>query len=266
MSRVGIGGFFLAVFLMFASSLQPGKSEASAGASLFAPQWTCANGLSSVTFNWVPSSGSVQWLDISLHNNGFASGTFLGAGPMGLQQNSLRWDGIKPGLVHYWRVNTLTAAGWVPSATGQFVPCGGQPLPPAAPISLGGLAGQMLNAHNAARAAAGIAPLAIDSSLTSVAQARANDMAARNYFSHTSPSGETAFSLMATFGIGHGLAAENIARNNYPDTESAGVAMNSFMNSPGHRFNILDPSLRRVGIAIAYAGTMKYYAVVFAGP
>ena len=267
MSRVGFGSIFLAALLLFASSLQTGKTEASAGASLVSTQWSCANGYASVTFTWGPGGGYEQWLDISLHNNGFAAGTFLGAGPMGLHQNSLAWDGIKPGLVHYWRVNTLTDAGWMSSAIGQFTPCAGQaPLPPAAPVGLGGLAGQLLNGHNSARSSAGIAGLAVDSGLTSVAQARANDMANGNYFSHTSPSGQTAFSLLAQYGIGYGLAAENIARNNYPDSQSAGVAMNSFLDSPGHRYNIMDPALTRVGIAVAYSGSMKYYAVVFAGP
>ena len=267
MSRVGFGGFILAAFFVLASSLMPARTEASAGASLVNTQWGCANGYARVTFSWAPSSGVVQWLDISLHNNGFAAGTFIGAGPMGLHQTSLTWDGISPGVVHYWRVNTLTAAGWVPSATGQFVPCGSTAaLPPAAPIGLGGLAGQLLGGHNSARAGAGIGPLSVDSTLTAVAQVRASDMASQNYFSHTSPLGQTAFSLLDQYGAGYGLAAENIARNNYPDSQSAGVAMSSFMDSPGHRYNIVDAALTRVGIAVAYSGGMKYYAVVFAGP
>jgi uncharacterized protein YkwD len=266
-SRVGFGGFLLALFVLFASALLPAKAEASAGASLHHPRSTCSNGYASVTFGWTPSAGVVQWLDISLFNNGFASGTFLGAGPMGLGQNALTWDGIKPGMMHYWRVNTLTSAGWVPSATGQFVPCGDSaaPRPPAAPIGLTGLASQLLDAHNVHRAAAGLAPLVVDSTLGAVARERANDMASRNYFSHTSPSGETAFAIMDRYGMGNVLAAENIARNNYPDSQSAGTAITGFMNSPGHRRNILDPALTRVGIAVAHSGEMKYYAVVFAG-
>jgi uncharacterized protein YkwD len=266
-SRVCFGGFLLALFVFLASALSPGKTEASAGASLLYPRWSCSNGYASVVFGWTPSAGVVQWLDISLSNNGFAPGTFLGAGPMSLGQNTLTWNGIKPGFVHYWRVNTLTSAGWVPSATGQFVPCGDSapPRPPAAPVGLTGLAGQLLDAHNVNRAAAGLAPLFVDPTLTAVASERANDMASRNYFSHTSPSGVTAFGIMDRYGMGNVLAAENIARNNYPDSQSAGTAFTGFMNSPGHRRNILDPALTRVGIAVAYSGEMKYYAVVFAG-
>lgn len=263
MSRAG---FLLAFLILIGASLLPAKADANSAAFLGQPASTCANGSASVTFSWTPGSGVVQWLDISLYNNGFAGGTFLGAGPMGLGQSSLTWNGIKPGLVHYWRVNTLTSAGWIASATGQFVPCApSAPAPPAAPVSLPGLAGQLYAAHNSARAGAGVAPLALDSTLTAIAQTRANDMASRGYFSHTSPTGETAFTLLDRYGIG-GLAAENIARNNYPDSQSASTAMTGFMNSSGHRYNIMDPALTRVGIAVAYAGSMKYYAVVFAGP
>jgi uncharacterized protein YkwD len=261
-------GFVLAWFVIVGAMLSPSKTEANAGAYLAAPSWSCSPGSASVAFTWTPSSGVVQWLDITLFSNGFVPGTFLAAGPMGLAQNSLRWDGIKPGLVHYWRVNTLTSAGWIPSATGQFVPCSSSsaPAPPAAPLSLTGLAGQLLSEHNAVRAAAGIAPLTVDRTLTQVAQERANDMASRSYFSHTSPTGETAFTIMGRYGMGYGLAAENIARNNYPDSQSASTAMSGFLNSPGHRYNIMDPALTRVGIAVAFAGGMKYYAVLFSGP
>jgi hypothetical protein len=75
------------------------------------------------TFRWTPAdpAGSVQWLDLSLYNNGFAPGTFLNAGPLGPAAGSLTWAGLRSGLVHYWRVNTLTPGGWKVSSTGSFV-------------------------------------------------------------------------------------------------------------------------------------------------
>ena len=92
-------------------------------------------------------------------------------------------------------------------------------------------------------------------------------MAALGYFSHTSPSGATAFSLMAQYGYTYLIAGENIARNNYPDAQSVSTAMAGFMSSAGHRTNILDSRFTRVGIGAAI-GTdgMKYFAVVFSGP
>ena len=92
-------------------------------------------------------------------------------------------------------------------------------------------------------------------------------MAALGYFSHTSPSGATAFSLMAQYGYTYLIAGENIARNNYPDAQSASTAMAGFMSSAGHRTNILDSRFTRVGIAVATgADGMKYFAVIFSGP
>jgi uncharacterized protein YkwD len=125
---------------------------------------------------------------------------------------------------------------------------------------------ELLQLHNQERARGGLAPLRSDAALVQVARNRAVDMASKNYFAHTSPSGETAFTLLARTGYGYRLAGENIARNNYPDPQSAGVAMSGFMNSPTHRANMLDAGYRTVGIgAVAGAGGMKYIAVVFAG-
>ena len=90
-------------------------------------------------------------------------------------------------------------------------------------------------------------------------------MAARNYFAHTSPSGQTSFKMMSAYGYRFASAGENIARNNYPDNQAGQVAMTGFMNSPEHRENIMDRAFNRVGVGLAYgANGMKYYAVEFA--
>jgi uncharacterized protein YkwD len=113
----------------------------------------------------------------------------------------------------------------------------------------------------------GVAPLQPDAHLFEIARRRAQDMAANDYFSHTSPTGETAFSLLGQTGYVYGIAGENIARNNHPDSQSVFVAMSGFMNSGDHRRNILEPRFNRVGIGVAArADGMKYFAVVFVGP
>jgi uncharacterized protein YkwD len=123
----------------------------------------------------------------------------------------------------------------------------------------------MFSSHNAERGVAGLAGLSIDARLVQIARQRAQDMASKGYFSHTSPSGETAFTIMNAIGFAYQLAGENIARNNYPDGDSVQIAMNGFMNSPGHRENILESGFRRVGIGVAFSPDgMKYFAVVFA--
>ena len=124
----------------------------------------------------------------------------------------------------------------------------------------------MYASHNQQRAASGLSPLALDGTLVAAARQRAQDMAAKGYFAHTSPSGETAFSVIDGYGYVYAIAGENIARNNYPQSQSVGVAMNGFMNSPGHRANILEVLFTKVGIGVATDGNgMIYYAVVFAG-
>jgi uncharacterized protein YkwD len=116
------------------------------------------------------------------------------------------------------------------------------------------------------RSKAGVGPVNLDATLVEVARQRARDMAANNYFSHTSPSGETAFTLLAKVGYGYTIAGENIARNNYPESQAAGVAMTGFLNSPGHRANLLDGRFGVVGVGSAVAADgMKYFVVVFAG-
>jgi uncharacterized protein YkwD len=136
--------------------------------------------------------------------------------------------------------------------------------PPPASVALHALEQEMFAGHNTQRANNGLAGLALDARLVQVARQRAQDMATKNYFSHTSPSGETAFTILDQIGYAYQLAGENIARNNYPDTQSVQVAMTGFMNSPAHRDNILEPVYKRVGIGVAFgADGMKYFAVVF---
>ncbi len=140
------------------------------------------------------------------------------------------------------------------------------PPPPAASVSLGAMEQDMFEQHNQQRGAAGVAALQLDPTLELVARQRAEDMASKGYFSHTSPTGVTAFTLLDGRGYKYAIAGENIARNNYPDAQTVDTAMTGFMNSPGHRENILEPRYTRVGIAMAIgADGMKYFAVVFSG-
>jgi uncharacterized protein YkwD len=139
--------------------------------------------------------------------------------------------------------------------------------PPAAPANLGGLESAMLASHNQERAQANLPAFSVDGTLTQIARQRAQDMASRNYFAHTSPTGQTAFTLLNASGYGYALAGENLARNNYPESQAVGVAMQAFMASQSHRVNVLEAKFTRIGIGMAIgADGMKYFAVVFAQP
>ncbi len=105
----------------------------------------------------------------------------------------------------------------------------------------------MINIINQERIAAGVNPVKLDLRLASVGRAKANDMKANNYFSHTSPTYGSPWAMMQQAGITVRWAGENISGN-----KSVAGSMASLMQSPGHRANILDPRFTHVGVGIAY--------------
>jgi len=97
---------------------------------------------------------------------------------------------------------------------------------------------------NRSRARLGLSQLRLDPGLSEVAQAYAEDMARRNYFSHTNPEGELAGFRLGLAGIDWKAWGENIAA--YHPTPTA--VMRAWMNSSGHRANILSRKYRNIGI------------------
>lgn len=87
-------------------------------------------------------------------------------------------------------------------------------------------------------------PLQLDAELSEVAQAHAEDMAQRDYFSHSSPEGKQAGFRLRFAGVHWRTWGENIAT--YHPTSSA--VMKAWMNSSGHRANILNRNFGRIGI------------------
>ncbi len=98
-------------------------------------------------------------------------------------------------------------------------------------------------ALNAQRATNGRAALGADSRLAAAAQAHAADMAAKGFFSHRGSNGSTMAQRITAQGYGKCFMAENIASGQQGEAE----VLTTWMNSPGHRANILDPRARGYG-------------------
>ena len=114
---------------------------------------------------------------------------------------------------------------------------------------------QVLTLTNAQRAATGCPALTWNSTLASVARAHSQDMAAKGYFDHNTLSGTTSAQRLSSAGYAYRLMAENIAAGQA--TPSA--VMTSWMGSAGHKANILNCSLKELGVGYATGGPYGSY-------
>jgi uncharacterized YkwD family protein len=106
-------------------------------------------------------------------------------------------------------------------------------------------ANQVVTLVNQERAKANLKPLASDSALSAMALDKAKDMYNKHYFSHTSPTYGSPFDMMKTYSIRFTYAGENIAMGQKTPQD----VMNAWMNSAGHRQNILSPNFTKIGTA-----------------
>jgi len=104
---------------------------------------------------------------------------------------------------------------------------------------------EVFNLVNQERAKAGLSQLTLDTALSNMAQDKAKDMYANNYFDHNSPTYGSPFDMMRQYNIPYSYAGENIAKGQRTPQE----VMNAWMNSPGHRANILNPNFKKIGVA-----------------
>ncbi len=114
---------------------------------------------------------------------------------------------------------------------------------------------QVLELVNEQRANYGLAPLSYSKELEAVAYAHSKDMAQNNYFSHTNLSGQSPFDRIHTAGISYRSAAENIAAGQKTPQE----VVSAWMNSAGHRANILNSSVTKMGVGIYSGGSYGIY-------
>ena len=118
---------------------------------------------------------------------------------------------------------------------------------------------------NRSRANAGLKALRVDATLSSVARWRSQDMIGRDYFSHTIPDYGNVFDKLSEVGFCFKLAGENIGWNTNPDDSATAGIQQMFMDSSGHRANILGSTWDVIGIGAYKSSTgKKMWTVLFA--
>jgi uncharacterized protein YkwD len=119
---------------------------------------------------------------------------------------------------------------------------------------------QLLNLINNERTKQGLATLKANNAVANVARAHSQDMANNNYFDHYNLKGESPFTRLRSAGISYLAAGENIAIN-----VSVPSAHQAFMNSSGHRANVLGRDYTEVGVGIIHDGSRIYVTEEFIG-
>ena len=109
------------------------------------------------------------------------------------------------------------------------------------------------------RSANGLKPLQENWELSRVARYKSQDMADNRYFSHTSPTYGSPFQMIKAFGLSYRFAGENIAYGQRTPQE----VVNAWMNSSGHRANILHASYTQIGVG--YVANGRYWTQMFIG-
>lgn len=118
---------------------------------------------------------------------------------------------------------------------------------------------EVIRLVNEQRAKNGLAALTENWELSRVARFKSRDMADNRYFSHTSPTYGSPFQMIRNFGLSFRTAGENIAYGQ----RTAQAVVNAWMNSSGHRANILNPSYTQIGVG--YVADGNYWTQMFIG-
>ncbi|MEV0399645.1 CAP domain-containing protein [Actinoallomurus sp. NPDC050550] len=120
-------------------------------------------------------------------------------------------------------------------------------------------AAQVLSITNSERAQHGCGALTINTKLARAAQGHSADMVARHFFDHTNPDGKGPGERLAAVGYPSAAWGENIAAGQQTPAD----VMGSWMNSPGHRANILNCGYHAIGIGVAFSSGTPYWTQDF---
>ena len=129
--------------------------------------------------------------------------------------------------------------------------------PTTTPSDVSAFEQQVVELTNAERTKAGLAPLQVDTKLMAAAREKSQDMQTNNYFSHTSPTFGSPFDRLTALGISYTAAGENIAQGQRTPQE----VVQGWMNSSGHRANILNANFTHIGVG--YVQTGNYWTQQF---
>lgn len=142
-----------------------------------------------------------------------------------------------------------------PGANQPEPPTNQQPKQDTQASDASGLVKQVVDLTNQERKKNGLNALKLDGELANVAEMKSEDMKENDYFSHTSPTYGSPFEMMENFGVDYSTAAENIAVGQ----KTPESVVNAWMNSPGHRKNILNKQVTHIGVGTAKDGSQGIY-------
>ncbi|XEC97788.1 CAP domain-containing protein [Paenibacillus tarimensis] len=208
--RVGIAGVLAAGMILLGGGAAVQKAE--------------AHYVSTTTFTYKVVYGDTMYKIANRY--GVSLGKLIAANP-GLANPNVIWQGMY--------INVPAAAGQ-PSTGGSTG---------SGTMDKSSYAAQVVALVNQERAKAGLKALQSDSLLTKVALDKAKDLYVNNYFSHQSPTYGSPFDMMRAYGVKYSYAGENIAKGQRTPQE----VMNAWMNSSGHRANILSGNFTKIGVA-----------------
>ncbi|WP_308017448.1 CAP domain-containing protein [Alkalihalobacillus deserti] len=132
-----------------------------------------------------------------------------------------------------------------------------KPAQPEETADISDIEAQVIELTNVERRNNGLSDLQADASLSNVARAKSNDMQQNNYFSHTSPTYGSPFDMIRDFDISYNSAGENIAQGQ----RSAQEVVQAWMDSEGHRANILNGDFTHIGVGYQQNG--HYWTQMF---
>lgn len=139
-----------------------------------------------------------------------------------------------------------------PDSNSQQTPKKSQPTQQQQSEELSQYEQQVVKLTNQERTQRGLKPLKVDPTLSKMARDKSGDMAQNHYFSHNSPTYGSPFDMMKQYGISYRTAGENIAEGQRTPQE----VVDAWMNSEGHRENILNPNFTYIGVGYVEQGNI----------